>query len=167
MQIILEVAIGLILTFAVIAVIVSSTMELIAAVLRMRARTLEMGVARLLDNERSEPTRFFGWLGFRKPVASTAATQVVLQHPLWATYAVPVALGWLVGIGGIFMGIFSLIQAFQGSGWGAGILGVLGIMFGLVILASPLASAVGLLWAAGFLGIGGGIALIIAAFRFK
>src|SRR3954453_4677398 len=46
---------------------------------------------------------------------------VVLQHPLWATYAVPVSLGWLVGIGGIFMGIFSLIQAFQGSGWGAGI----------------------------------------------
>ena len=82
MQVILEVAIGLVLTIAVVAVVVSSTMELISAVARMRARTLERGIARLLDNQRSEPVRYVGWLGFRKPIASTAATQVVLRHPL-------------------------------------------------------------------------------------
>ena len=82
MQVILEVAIGLVLTIAVMAVIVSSTMELIAAFTRMRARALEKGVARLLDNQRSVPKGILGWFGLRKPEASTAATQAVMQHPL-------------------------------------------------------------------------------------
>jgi uncharacterized membrane protein HdeD (DUF308 family) len=65
------------------------------------------------------------------------------------------------------MGVIALVQAFQGSGWGAGILGVLGILFGLVLIFNPFAAAVGLVWAAGIFGLVGGIALIIAAFRFR
>jgi uncharacterized membrane protein HdeD (DUF308 family) len=89
----------------------------------------------------------------------------VIQHPLWAAYAVPATAAFVIGIAGIVMGIISLVQAFRGSGWGAGILGVLGILFGLVILANPLASAVGLTIGLGFLGIVGGIVLMMVAFR--
>jgi uncharacterized membrane protein HdeD (DUF308 family) len=60
-----------------------------------------------------------------------------------------------------------LSQAFQGSGWGAGILGVLGFLFGLVVLANPFAATIGLVWAVAFLAVAGGIVLIIAAFRFR
>lgn len=89
MQIILEVAIGLVLTIAVMAVIVSSTMELISAVTRMRARALEDGIGRLLDDRQSLPTRWFGWLGLRTPSATTTATQVVLAHPLIKSLSSP------------------------------------------------------------------------------
>jgi uncharacterized membrane protein HdeD (DUF308 family) len=89
----------------------------------------------------------------------------VLQHPLWSTILVPAVTAATVGIFGMIMGVFALIQAFQGSGWGAGILGVLGILFGLVLLLNPLTAAVGLVWAVGFLAIAGGISLMVAAFR--
>ena len=92
---------------------------------------------------------------------------VVLRHPLWSTIVVPESLAVIVGILGMVMGVFSLIQAFQGSGWGAGILGVLGFLFGLVILANPLTSAIGLIWAVAALAICGGALLIITAFRYR
>jgi uncharacterized membrane protein HdeD (DUF308 family) len=65
------------------------------------------------------------------------------------------------------MGVIALVQAFRGSGWGAGILGVLGILFGLVVIANPLGSAVGLTWSLGFLGVIGGLAMIFMAFRLR
>jgi uncharacterized membrane protein HdeD (DUF308 family) len=92
---------------------------------------------------------------------------IVLQHPLWSAVFVPATLALMVGILGMIMGVFALIQAFQGSGWGAGILGVLGFLFGLVVLANPFAATIGLVWAVAFLAVAGGIVLIIAAFRFR
>jgi len=49
---------------------------------------------------------------------------VVLNHPLWSAIAVPTYLVYIIGFLAIFQGIGGLIQAFQGGGWGAGILGV-------------------------------------------
>jgi uncharacterized membrane protein HdeD (DUF308 family) len=92
---------------------------------------------------------------------------LVLQHPLWSAILVPSVVAVMVGILGMIMGVFALIQAFQGGGWGAGILGVLGVLFGLVLFANPLAAAVGLVWSVSFLAIFGGIALIIASFRLR
>ena len=91
----------------------------------------------------------------------------VLRHPLWAALAVPEAAVVVTGLGGIAMGVLALVQAFRGSGWGAGILGVMGILLGIVILTNPLASAIGLTWALGVLGIVGGIALMVMAFRLR
>ena len=69
MQVLLGVAIGLVLTFAVMAVVVSSVMELISGVTRLRAHTLEQGIARMLDNE-------------PKGGSESPYTQAVLHHPL-------------------------------------------------------------------------------------
>jgi len=69
MQVLLGVAIGLVLTFAVMAVVVSSVMELIAGVTRLRAHALEQGIARMLDNE-------------PKGGSESPYTQAVLHHPL-------------------------------------------------------------------------------------
>ena len=91
----------------------------------------------------------------------------VLRHPLWAALAVPGAAVFVTGIGGIAMGLLAIVQAFRGSGWGAGILGVMGILLGIVILTNPLASAIGLTWALGVLALVGGIALIVMAFRLR
>jgi uncharacterized membrane protein HdeD (DUF308 family) len=92
---------------------------------------------------------------------------VVLQHPLWSSILVPATLAAVVGVLGMIMGIFAIIQGFQGSGWGSAILGVMGFLLGLMVFLNPLAAGIGLVWSVSILAIGGGIALIIAAFRLR
>lgn len=73
----------------------------------------------------------------------------------------------MLGIQGIIMGIFGLIESFQGAGWGPGIIGVVSIVIGIMLLGSPLGYAVVLPWVVGIFAIVGGIFTIIMAFRLK
>jgi hypothetical protein len=82
MQVALEVAIGVVLTIATLAVVVSATMELISGLFRMRAHALEQGIARMLDNQVLEGRGWKGLFGVRKPVPETPATAELLKHPL-------------------------------------------------------------------------------------
>jgi uncharacterized membrane protein HdeD (DUF308 family) len=92
---------------------------------------------------------------------------VIMRHPLWSSFLVPTVAVIVLGIQGLIMGVVRLIQAFQGEGWGAGILGVLSILFGIVLLANPFIAGLTLPWVLGIFGIVGGIFAIIAAFRLK
>src|SRR5215212_91372 len=47
---------------------------------------------------------------------------LVLQHPLWSTLLVPAILVIFLGIQAMISGGASLVLAFQGGGWGAGLL---------------------------------------------
>jgi uncharacterized membrane protein HdeD (DUF308 family) len=73
----------------------------------------------------------------------------------------------VLGIWGLMYGIILLIMAFSGGGWGAGILGVLGILFGIALMADygKLFSGLAMLWSMAVLGVIFGIALIFQAFR--
>ena len=73
----------------------------------------------------------------------------------------------VLGIWGLMYGIILLIMAFQGGGWGAGILGVLGIIFGIALMANYYAFGMGLamLWTAAVFAFVGGIVMIFQAFR--
>jgi uncharacterized membrane protein HdeD (DUF308 family) len=82
-----------------------------------------------------------------------------------ASFGLAVVL--VLAIQGIIMGIMGLIAAFQGGGWGAGILGVISIVVGIVLLANPLIAAATLPWVVGIFAIGGGIVGIIGAFRMR
>lgn len=90
---------------------------------------------------------------------------VVLQHPLWSTLLVPTYLVYIVGFLAIFQGIASLIQAFQGQGWGIGILGILSIIFGIILVLNPLIGVAVLPFVLGVVMLGGGIIAIVAAAR--
>jgi uncharacterized membrane protein HdeD (DUF308 family) len=74
----------------------------------------------------------------------------------------------VLGIFGIIIGVVALIRAFQGAGWGTGILGVISIVLGLIALAANLGVAivtvifVGAIWA-----LVGGVAAIVYAFRMR
>lgn len=92
---------------------------------------------------------------------------LIIQHPLVSAILVPATLVWVVGFLGIFMGISNLIQAFRGAGWGAGILGVLSIILGLILIARPLLATISLPFVLGIFGIFGGILALIAAFQLK
>jgi uncharacterized membrane protein HdeD (DUF308 family) len=65
------------------------------------------------------------------------------------------------------MGFMSLFAGFKGGGWGAGIIGILLIVFGCLILANPVITTLVLPFILGVFGIIGGIAAIIGAFMIK
>jgi uncharacterized membrane protein HdeD (DUF308 family) len=108
----------------------------------------------------------WGWKLF-SGILGIIAGIIVIQNPLWSTLLVPTVLVIIIGVQGLIMGIIGLIQAFQGAGWGAGVLGALSIVFGLVLLFNPVIGAAVLPWVLGIFGIVGGIISIIAAFRLR
>ena len=92
---------------------------------------------------------------------------VVLSHPLWSAIAIPTYIVYIVGFLAIFQGAGGLIQMFRGDGWGAGILGVLAIIFGIIVLANPLIGVVSLPFVLGVFMIAGGFAAIVASFSLR
>jgi uncharacterized membrane protein HdeD (DUF308 family) len=108
----------------------------------------------------------WGWL-LARGILGILAGILVLRHPLWATVLVPATLVIILGIQGIIMGAISLVQAFKGDGWWAGILGALSVIFGLILLFNPLLGAAVLPVVLGILGIVGGIVLIVLSFRIR
>jgi uncharacterized membrane protein HdeD (DUF308 family) len=98
-------------------------------------------------------------------VIGVLAGLVVLQHPLWSTLLVPGILVVILGIEGIILGGTSLVLAFQGGGWGSGILGALSIVLGIVLLLNPLFIGIAVLpFVLGALSLVGAIAAIVWAF---
>jgi uncharacterized membrane protein HdeD (DUF308 family) len=73
----------------------------------------------------------------------------------------------VLGIWGLMYGVILLVMAFKGGGWGAGILGALGIIFGLILMASygQLGTGLAMIWATAIFAFIGGILQIIQAFR--
>src|SRR5215213_11423822 len=88
---------------------------------------------------------------------------VVLQHPVWSSVLVPAIYLIILGIQGLISGGVSLVLAFSGGGWGAGILGALSIVFGLVLLFNVWIGVAVLPYLLGAVGIvGGGLAIAVA-----
>jgi uncharacterized membrane protein HdeD (DUF308 family) len=100
-------------------------------------------------------------------ILGIVAGLVVLDHPLWSAILVDIFAVYLVGILAIINGVIGLVQAFQGGGWGAGILGVLSIVFGLIVVLNPLIGLVALPFVLGAFMLVGGIAAIVMSFRLR
>ncbi len=92
---------------------------------------------------------------------------VVVDHPLWSAIAADIFAVYLVGFLAIINGVIGLVQAFQGGGWGAGILGILSIIFGLIVVLNPLIGLVALPIVLGAFMLVGGIAAIVMSFRLR
>ena len=108
----------------------------------------------------------WGWKLF-SGIIGILAGLAIIQYPLWATVLVPTTLVWLFGFFGVIIGVIGIIQTFQGAGWGAGILGVLSILFGILLLSNAFFAALATPFIFGLLGIFGGIAAIVMAFRMR
>jgi uncharacterized membrane protein HdeD (DUF308 family) len=97
---------------------------------------------------------------------------LLLGQPILGAIATSLAMVSLLAIGAILSGIFDIAWAvrvrnqIQGEGWII-LLGVLSVLLGLMLLASPLLSAAALVQFAAILAVVGGIALIITAFRMR
>jgi uncharacterized membrane protein HdeD (DUF308 family)/predicted flap endonuclease-1-like 5' DNA nuclease len=108
----------------------------------------------------------WGWKLFAG-ILGIVAGLIILRHPLWSALLVPATLVIMLGIWGIIIGIVNLIQAFQGGGWGIGILGVLSIIIGILLLGNVWIAAFSLPVVVGLFAIVGGILALVAAFRIR
>jgi uncharacterized membrane protein HdeD (DUF308 family) len=108
----------------------------------------------------------WGWKLFMG-IISTLAGIAILRYPLMSAMTIPSLIILMLGIQGVIVGIIGLIMAFKGGGWGAGILGALSIVFGLILMANWTAPGMvlTLAWVAAIFALIGGIGQIIQAFR--
>ncbi len=108
----------------------------------------------------------WGWKLFIG-IVSLMAGYYIVSYPIVSAIALPKIFVLVLGIWGLMYGIILLIMAFQGGGWGAGILGVLGIIFGIALMGNYAAPGMGLamLWTAAVFAFFGGIVMIVQAFR--
>jgi uncharacterized membrane protein HdeD (DUF308 family) len=96
-----------------------------------------------------------------------AAGVIVLNHPFISPLVVGATLVIILGVQGIIMGVVGIIAAFKGGGWGAAILGVISLLFGIFLLTNLWVFTFSLPWAIGLLAIVGGIVAIVAAFKMR
>jgi uncharacterized membrane protein HdeD (DUF308 family) len=110
--------------------------------------------------------RGWGWKLFIG-IISIIAGGYILMYPKASALVLPQIFVLVLGIWGLIQGITLLIVAFRGGGWGAGILGVLGIIFGLILIGNYSVPGMGLtfIWVAAIFGLIGGVVLVIQAFR--
>jgi uncharacterized membrane protein HdeD (DUF308 family) len=108
----------------------------------------------------------WGWKLFMG-IVSIIAGGYILAYPVATAIALPRILVLVLGIWGLMYGIILLIMAFSGAGWGAGILGALGILFGIALMADygKLFTGISMIWSLAVLGVIGGIVLIVRAFQ--
>jgi len=108
----------------------------------------------------------WGWKLF-VGIVSIIAGGYILMYPIAAAVVLPRTFVLVLGIWGLIEGIVLLLMAFKGGGWGAGILGVLGIILGLILMGSymMLGSGLAFLWAAAIAALVGGVVMIVQAFR--
>lgn len=92
---------------------------------------------------------------------------LVLNHPLISPLVVGATVVIILGVQGIIMGVVGIIAAFKGGGWGAAILGVVSLLFGIFLLTNLWVFTFSLPWAIGLLAIVGGVLAIVAAFRMR
>jgi uncharacterized membrane protein HdeD (DUF308 family) len=101
-------------------------------------------------------------------VLGIIAGLLIIRHPLWAAFLVPATLSWVVGFIGLVIGVMALIRAFQGDGWGVGILGVISILLGLFLLSTGIGVALPTaIVATAICAIVGGIVAVVQAFRIR
>jgi len=108
----------------------------------------------------------WGWKLFMG-IVSIIAGGYILMYPIAAAVALPRIFVLILGLWALFEGIILLFMAFKGGGWGAGILGGVEIIFGLILLGEygKLGSGVMMIWAAALWALIGGVVMVIQAFR--
>ena len=109
----------------------------------------------------------WGWKLFGGIIGILAGWFLIDAGAIERVASMGFAVVLVLAIQGIIMGIMGLIAAFQGGGWGAGILGVISIIIGILLLGNMAAAAIVLPWVIGIFLIVGGIFGIIGAFRMR
>src|SRR5215211_770056 len=91
----------------------------------------------------------------------------ILSNPLWSTTLASRWLVILVGFLAMLQGAAGLVVAFQGGGWGMGLLSVLGILLGLILVINPLIGVATLTLILAIFMLIGGVGAVVQALRIR
>ncbi len=118
-------------------------------------------LARLFQNQKE-----WGWRLFTG-ILSILVGGYILVYPAATATVLPNAIVLVLGIWGIIHGITRLFWAFQGAGWGPGVLGALMLILGTIMVVNWTNPAYGLplLYITGAMLFIGGIALLVISLR--
>lgn len=110
----------------------------------------------------------WGWKLF-SGIIGILAGSYILMYPIAAAVVLPQIFVLVLGIWGVLQGTLALVMAFRGGGWALGILGVVGMVFGFILIANYSVPGVGLtfLWVAAIWALIGGIFMIVRAFQLR
>lgn len=108
----------------------------------------------------------WGWKLFMGLISIIAGFYVV-AYPIAAAVALPRVFVLILGIWALMQGTVALVLAFKGGGWGMGALGVIGIVFGIIMMVNYTVPGMGLamIWAAALWAFVGGFFVIYRAFQ--
>lgn len=125
------------------------------------------GVAAIVVGFRHRRTSHWGW-HVVQGVVSVIAGLIALFWPGPTLFA----LVLIIAVWSIVLGVTEIVEAFQarrlGSSWGWLLAsGIVGILFGIVLISSPTAGAFALLWVIGLFALVLGVVQIVWAFRLR
>jgi len=126
------------------------------------------GVAALVVGFRHRSTSHWGW-HVAQGVVSLIAGVIAL---FWPGPTV-LALVLIIGVWSIVLGVTQIVEAFTARRAGSSswvwllISGIVGILFGIVLLSSPAAGALALLWVIGLFSLVFGVVLVVWAFKLR
>jgi uncharacterized membrane protein HdeD (DUF308 family) len=92
---------------------------------------------------------------------------VVLNHPLITALAIPTAVVVYLGVLAIIMGVIGIIGGLSGGGFGSFLLGLASLIIGILLLGSPLTTAIAVPFVFGIILLIEGVLLIVWAFRVR
>jgi uncharacterized membrane protein HdeD (DUF308 family) len=108
----------------------------------------------------------WGWRLFTG-LLSIVAGAYVIGSPLLGTAVVVGVATLILGINGMIIGVVDIVKAFQGAGWGKGLLGVLSFVVGAYIAFNFEKFMLVLPWVWGLFAAAFGIAAIVMSFQIK
>jgi uncharacterized membrane protein HdeD (DUF308 family) len=108
----------------------------------------------------------WGWKVFWG-IVSIAAGWFILTNPIIGAGTLLWAFALILGIQGILLGVVQVVAAFQGAGWGRGVLGVISFLFGALILMYVWQAALVIPWVFGIFAVIGGFAAIFYSFQLR
>jgi uncharacterized membrane protein HdeD (DUF308 family) len=107
---------------------------------------------------------FIGLLGI---LAGLIVVVNLFEHPIATTVGLATIFVWVLGIQGLIIGIVEIVQAFQGAGWGRGVLGFFTALIGLFLIFNPFPASLALPLVIGVIMIVMGGFAIYMAFKIK
>jgi len=108
----------------------------------------------------------WGWRVFTG-LLSILAGGYIIAAPFLGTAIVVGVAALLLGINGMIIGAVDIVKAFQGAGWGKGLLGLLSLLLGTYIAFNVSTFMLVLPWVWGLFAIVFGIAAIVMSFQMR
>ena len=155
---------GLVVTLFGLILLVAPGASLFFLVLLLGIYLLVAGIFRIIGVFLDSSS--WGWK-LAAAILCLIAGLAILTNPLWSTTLASTWLVILVGFLAMLQGAAGLIVAFQGGGWGMGVLSVLGILFGLFLVINPLMGVATLTFILAIFMLIGGVGAVVQGFRMR